>query len=100
MGTLREWQKLVAKGKDHLLPFILRSGIIEVGIARNKIFFTPPIALRLSYPRTGILKNCKYLRDFNLTETDTKELQAIYLFIYLSILFYLFINICTFASNS
>ena len=103
MGTLREWQKLVPKGDGHLMPFNLpktTSGIIEVGIRRNIIFFTPPIALRLSYPRTGILKNCKYLRDFNLTETDTKELQAIYLFIYLSILFYLFINICTFASNS
>ena len=103
MGTLREWQKLVPKGDGHLMPFILcktTSGITEVGIRRNIIFFTPPIALRLSYPRTGILKNCKYLRDFNLTEADTKELQAIYLFIYLSILFYLFINICTFASNS
>ena len=81
MGTLREWQKLVPKGDGHLMPFILRkttSGIIEVRITRNTIFFTPPIALRLSYPRTGILKNCKYLRDFNLTEADTKELQAIY----------------------
>ena len=91
MGTLREWQKLVPKGEGHLMPFILRkttSGIIEVGITRNTIFFTPPIALRLSYPRTGILKNCKYLRDFNLTEADTKELQAIYpgfCFTYLSI---------------
>ena len=73
------------------MPFILCktiSGIIEVGITRNKMFFTPPIAFRLSYPRTGILKNCKYLRDFNSTETDTKELQAIYpgfCFVYLSI---------------
>ena len=81
MGTLREWQKLVPKGDGHLMPFILRkttSGIIEVRITRNTIFFTPPIALRLSYPRTGILKNCKYLRDYKLTEADTKELQAIY----------------------
>ena len=73
------------------MPFILcktTSGIIEVGITRNTIFFTPPIALRLSYSITGILKNCKYLRDFNLTEADTKELQAIYpgfCFTYLSI---------------
>ena len=91
MGTLREWQKLVPTGEGHLMPFILRkttSGIIEVGITRNTIFFTPPIALRLSYPRTGILKNCKYLRDYKLTEADTKELQAIYpgfCFTYLSI---------------
>ena len=91
MRTLREWQKLVPKGDGHLMPFILRkttSGIIEVRITRNTIFFTPPIALRLSYPRTGILKNCKYLRDFNLTEADTKELQAIYpgfCFTYLSL---------------
>ena len=73
------------------MPFILHkttSGIIEVGITRNTIFFTPPIALRLSYPRTGILKNCKYLRDYKLTEADTKELQAIYpgfYFTYLSL---------------
>ena len=37
-----------------------------------------PLALRLSYPRTGILKNYKYLKDCNLNEADTKELQAIY----------------------
>ena len=91
MGTLREWQKLVPKGDGHLMPFNLpktTSGIIEVGIRRNIIFFTPPIALRLSYPRTGILKNCKYLRDYKLTEADTKELQAIYpgfCFTYLSL---------------
>ena len=72
------------------MPFILcktTSNIIEVGITRNIIFFTPPIAFRLSYPRTGILKNCKYLKDFHLTEADTKELQTIYLgfcFTYLS----------------
>ena len=81
MGTLSEWWKLVPKGEGHLLPFILRKttcGIIEVGIMRKIIFFTLPIALRLSYPRTIILKNCKYLKDFNLTEADTKEFQAIY----------------------
>ena len=62
MGTLSEWRKLVPKGEGHLLPFILRkttSGIIEVGIMRKIIFLTPPIALRLSYPRTIVLKNCK-----------------------------------------
>ena len=51
------------------MPFILRkttSGIIEVRITRNTIFFTLPITLRLSYSRTGTLKSCKYLRDFNL----------------------------------
>ena len=50
MRTLREWQKLVPKGDGHLMPFILRkttSGIIEVGITRNTIFFTLPIKLRL-----------------------------------------------------
>ena len=73
------------------MPFILRktaSSIIEVGITRNTIFFTPPIKFRLSWPRTGILKNCKYLRDYKLTEADTKELQAIYpgfCFTYLSL---------------
>ena len=90
MGTLREWQKLVPKGEGHLLPIILHkttSGIIEAGITRNIIFFTPPISLRLSYPRTGILKSCKYLTDYKLTEADTKELQAIdpgFCFTYLS----------------
>ena len=81
MGTLREWQKLVPKGEGPLMPFILcktTSGIIEVGIMRNIIFFTPPLALRLSYPRIGTLKNCKYLKDFSLNEADTKELQAIF----------------------
>ena len=81
MGTVREWQKLVPKDEGLLMPFILRktkSDIIEVGIMRNTIFFTLPIKLRLSYPRGGILKNCKYLRDYELTEADTKELQAIY----------------------
>ena len=98
MGTLREWQKLVPKGEGQLMPFILcktTSGIIEVGITRNTIFFTPPIKLRLSWPRTGILKNCKYLRDYELTEADTKELQAIYPGFVL-----LFIIICTFAFDS
>ena len=62
LGTLGEWQELVPKGEGHLMPLILcktTSGIIEVGITRNTIFFTPPIKLRLSWPRTGILKNCK-----------------------------------------
>ena len=95
MGTLREWQKLVPKGDGHLMPFILcktTSGIIEVGITRNTKFFTPPIALRLFYPRTGMSKNWKYLRDFNLTEADRKELQAIYPgFLFLPIYQYLYV---------
>ena len=72
------------------MPFILHkttSGIIEVRIMRNIILFTPPLALRLSYPRTGTLKNSKYLKNFNLNEADTKELQAIcpgFCFTYLS----------------
>ena len=81
MGTLNEWRKLVAKGLDHLMPFIVRrtsSGRIDVGITRNKIFLTAPTGLRVSHPLTGILKNCRYLGDFELDEADTKELQAIY----------------------
>ena len=81
MGTLDEWRKLVPKGLGHLMPFIVRrtsSGSIDVGITRNKIFLTAPIGLRVSHPLTGILKNCRYLGDFQLDETDTKELQAIY----------------------
>ena len=77
MGTLREWQKLVPTGEGHLMPLILRkttSGIIEVGITRNTIFFTLLIKLRLFWSRTSILKNCKYLRDYILTDADTKEL--------------------------
>ena len=91
MGTLFEWQKLLPKVEGHLMPFILcktKSDITEVGITRNTVFFTLPIKLRLSYPRGSILKNCKYLRDYELTEADTKELQAIYpgfCFTYLSI---------------
>ena len=68
------------------MPFILcktTSGIIEVGITRNTIFFTPPVALRLSYPITGILKNCKYLRDFNLTEVQENCKQFIQVFVLL-----------------
>ena len=96
LGTLGEWQELVPKGEGHLMPLILcktTSGIIEVGITRNTIFFTPPIKLRFSGPRTGILKNCKYLRDYKSTEADTKELQARFMF-------YLFIIIRTFAFDS
>ena len=77
MGTLDEWRKLVPKGLDHLMPFIVRrtsSGCIDVGITRNKIFLTAPTGLRVSHPLTGILKNCR----FQLDEADTKELQAIY----------------------
>ena len=81
MGTLDEWRKLVPKGLGHLMPFIIRrtsSGCIDVGITRNKIFLTAPTALRVSFPLTGILKNWRYLGDFQLDEVDTKELQAIY----------------------
>ena len=81
MGTLDEWRKLVPKGLGHLMPFIVRrtsSGHIDVGITRNKIFLTAPTALRVSFPLTGILKNWRYLGDFQLDEVDTKELQAIY----------------------
>ena len=69
MGTLFEWQKLLPKDEGHLMPFILcktKSDIIEVRIMRNTIFFIPPIKLRLSYPRGGVLKNCKYLRDYKI----------------------------------
>ena len=81
MRTLDEWRKLVPKGLGHLMPFIIRrtsSGRIDVGITRNKIFLTAPTALRVSFPLTGILKNWRYLGDFQLDEVDTKELQAIY----------------------
>ena len=81
MGTLDEWRKLVPKGLDHLIPFIVHrtsSSCIDVGITRNKIFLTAPSGLRVSDLLTGILKNCRYLGDFQLDEADTKELQAIY----------------------
>ena len=81
MGTLDEWIKLVPKGLDHLIPFIVHrtsSSCIDVGITRNKIFLTAPSGLRVSDLLTGILKNCRYLGDFQLDEADTKELQAIY----------------------
>ena len=81
MRTLDEWRKLVPKGLGHLMPFIVHrtsSGRINVGITRNKIFLTAPTALRVSYPLTGILKNCRYLGNFQLDEVDTRELQAIY----------------------
>ena len=80
-GTLDEWRKLVPKGLSHLMPFIVRrtsSGSIDVGITRNKIFLRAPTALRVSYHLTGILKNCRYLGDFQFDEADTKELPAIY----------------------
>ena len=81
MGTLDKWRKLIPKGLGHLMPFIVRrtsSGRIDVGITRNKIFLTAPTGLRVSHPLTGILKNCRYLGDFQLDEADTKELPAIY----------------------
>ena len=57
METLDEWRKLVPKGLGHLMPFIVRrtsSGRIDVGITRNKMFFTAPTGLRVSHPLTGI----------------------------------------------
>ena len=63
------------------MPFVLAKtshGVIEVKITRNIVFLTPPTALRVSYPRTGILKQCRYLGDFHLDKADTNELQKIY----------------------
>ena len=81
MATLEEWRKLVLKELGHLIPFIVRrtkTGRIDVGITRNKIFLTAPTALRVTHPLTGILKNCRYLGDFVLDEEDTKKLPEIY----------------------
>ena len=80
MGTLVEWRKLAPKGEGHLMPFIVpgtSSGCIDVGITRNVIFLTPPRELR-TQTKEGVLKNCKYLGRFVLTEADTKQLQAMY----------------------
>ena len=80
MGTLVEWRKLVPKGEGHLMPFIVRrtsSDCIDAGITRNVIFLTPPSELR-TQTKEGILKNCKYLGRFVLTEVDTRQLQAMY----------------------
>ena len=74
-------EKISTKGLGHLMPFIVRrtsSGCIDVGIMRNRIFLTAPTAFRVSYPLTGLLKNCWYLGNFQLDEADTRELQAIY----------------------
>ena len=81
METLVEWRKLVPKGEGHLMSFIVRRtsrGRIDVSITRNKIFLTPSRELR-TQSKEGILKNCKYLGMFELTEADTKQLQAMYL---------------------
>ena len=80
MGTLVEWRKLVPKGEGHLMPFIVRRTLsrrIDVGITGNVIFLTPPRELR-TQSKEGILKNCKYLGRFVLTEVDTRQLQAMY----------------------
>ena len=80
MGTLAEWRKLVPKGESYLMQFIVRRtsrGRIGVGITRNIIFLTSPRELR-TQTKEGILKNCKYLGRFVLTEADTKQLQAMY----------------------
>ena len=58
-GTLRDWQKLVPKGLDHLMPFIVHrtsSGCIDVSITKNKKFFTPIKSIRLPVCG-GLLKN-------------------------------------------
>ena len=80
IGTLVEWRKLVPKGEGHLMPFIVRRTLsrrIDVGITGDVIFLTPPRELR-TQSKEGILKNCKYLGRFVLTEADTKQLRAMY----------------------
>ena len=80
MGTLVEWRKLVPKGEGRLMPFIVRRTLnrhIDVGITGDVIFLTPPRELR-TQSKEGILKNCKYLGRFVLTEVDTRQLQAMY----------------------
>ena len=80
MGTLDEWRKLAPKEEGHLMPFIVHrtsSGRIDVGITRNVIFLTPPRDLRIQ-TKEGILKNCKHLGRFILTEANTKQLQAMH----------------------
>ena len=52
-------------------------GHIDVGITRNKIFLTLPRKLT-TQTKEGILKNCKYLGRFVLTEANTKQLEAMY----------------------
>ena len=72
--TLNEWRKLVPKGLGHLMPFIVcrtSSCHIDVSITRNIIFLTPPTGFR-GPTREGMLKNCKYLGDFQLDEADAK----------------------------
>ena len=79
MGTIVEWRKLVPK-EGHLMPLIVHRtsrGRIDVSITRNKIFLTPPGELK-TQTQEGILKNCKYLGRFILSEADTKQLQAMY----------------------
>ena len=80
METLDEWRKLVPKEECHLMKFIVRrssSGRIDVGITRIIIFLTPPRDLRIQ-TKDGILKNCKYLGRFVLTEANTKQLKVMY----------------------
>ena len=59
MGTLEEWRKLVLKGLGYLMPFIVlrtKTGRIDVGITRNRIFLTAPTALRVTDPLRHIKK--------------------------------------------
>ena len=72
--------KISTKGEGNLMPFIIprtKDLRIDVGIAGNVTFLTPPRELRLQ-TREGILKNCFYKGKYVLTEADTKQLKAIY----------------------
>ena len=80
IGTLDEWRKLVPKEESHLKPFFVRKtsrGCVDVGITRNVIFLILPRDLRIQ-TKDGILKNCKCLGRFVLTEANTKQLQSMY----------------------
>ena len=84
MGYIREWDKLVVKGLDCLMPFVLKrakSNKIYVQINYDIDFFTCPFGLK-SIKRTdrkGYLLNCSII-DYNykLTDDDQKPLAAIY----------------------
>ena len=77
MRTFTEWRKLVPKRQGNLIPLLPSRGRIDVSITRNKIFLTPPRELR-TQTKEDILKNCKYLGRFELTEANTKQLQEMY----------------------
>ena len=75
VGTLAEWRKLAVKGEDDLMLFIIRNRN-NVSITRNKIFLAAPTVIK--HKPNGLLKNCRYLGDFQLDEQDTKTLKAMY----------------------